>query len=231
MALGIYKPEQGYWVRVMTACLIGLVTLATAGFVWQQGALLADTALPKNTAQIALRLESGTPAPGQKVTLLGSGSTAGQVTPIGTAVVKAYLADRQSVRLDEIVMEGSHAATETMQIVGDGGGAGALKGVVAAGQVTMVAPIEPLYVQGGLAAVVLVIGAALGYWLVAVRAQTVDFLILTDIEMKKVNWSTPREVIGSTWVVVGACFLIAGSLFVFDLGFKTFFQAIGVLVK
>ena len=47
--------------------------------------------------------------------------------------------------------------------------------------------------------------------------------------MKKVNWSTRKEVIGSTWVVVVACFLIAAFLFSIDFVFAMFFRAIKVL--
>jgi preprotein translocase SecE subunit len=61
------------------------------------------------------------------------------------------------------------------------------------------------------------------------RPRTVDFLIATDSEMKRVNWSTPREIRGSTYVVIGACFLLAAALFIFDLIFKTVFQSMGIL--
>ena len=39
------------------------------------------------------------------------------------------------------------------------------------------------------------------------------------------------EVFGSTWVVIAACFLIAGLLWVFDFGFVTVFQSIKLLHK
>ena len=35
MSLGIYKQGQGYWVRVLTAALIAVVTLGGAG--WMAG--------------------------------------------------------------------------------------------------------------------------------------------------------------------------------------------------
>ena len=37
-------------------------------------------------------------------------------------------------------------------------------------------------------------------------------LIATDGEMKKVNWSTRKEIVGSTWVVVAATFLLTAVL-------------------
>lgn len=34
MALGIYKPGQGYWVRVLSAVGLGALILATAAWAW-----------------------------------------------------------------------------------------------------------------------------------------------------------------------------------------------------
>ena len=47
--------------------------------------------------------------------------------------------------------------------------------------------------------------------------------------VKKVNWSTKREVIGSTKVVILFTFLMAAMLFAVDLIFQNFFNWIGVL--
>jgi preprotein translocase subunit SecE len=56
-----------------------------------------------------------------------------------------------------------------------------------------------------------------------------DFLIATDSEMKKVNWTSRRELIGSTKVVIVFMFLIASLLFLFDLFFGYLFYAMTVL--
>ena len=61
------------------------------------------------------------------------------------------------------------------------------------------------------------------------KPSTVDFLVATDSEMKKVNWTTRKELIGSTKVVILFMFLIAIYLFVCDLVFGGFFQMIHVL--
>ena len=57
----------------------------------------------------------------------------------------------------------------------------------------------------------------------------VDFLIATDSEMKKVNWTSRRELIGSTRVVIFFMFAIALILFVYDLLFHTIFYLLHVL--
>ena len=41
------------------------------------------------------------------------------------------------------------------------------------------------------------------------KPTNVDFLIATDSEMKKVNWTSRKELIGSTKVVIIFMFLIA----------------------
>ena len=57
----------------------------------------------------------------------------------------------------------------------------------------------------------------------------VDFLIATDSEMKKVNWTSRRELIGSTKVVVIFVLLITAILFLIDVVFGYFFYGIKVL--
>ena len=61
------------------------------------------------------------------------------------------------------------------------------------------------------------------------RRSTSDFMIATEGEMKKVNWSTRREVIGSTKVVILFTLLMAALLFLADLGFQQVFRMIGIL--
>ncbi len=73
--------------------------------------------------------------------------------------------------------------------------------------------------------------AALVYWLVGKRPGTCDFLILTEGEMKKVSWSSKKEVIGSTYVVIFVVLAMGALLAVADLVFATIFWAIGVLEK
>ncbi len=67
------------------------------------------------------------------------------------------------------------------------------------------------------------------YWVSFVNRRACDFMIATEGEMKKVNWSTRREIIGSTKVVIVFTFLLTLVLFVVDMVFITFFGWIGVL--
>ncbi|MBN4060385.1 preprotein translocase subunit SecE [Planctomycetaceae bacterium AH-315-I19] len=88
---------------------------------------------------------------------------------------------------------------------------------------------ERVYLQGGVAAVIVFVGAVFIYRFVYSAPRTSEFLISTEGEMKKVNWSTRKEIIGSTWVVIAVAFSIAAILFVVDIGFSTLFTKVGLL--
>ena len=62
------------------------------------------------------------------------------------------------------------------------------------------------------------------------RPNVVDFLIATDSEMKKVNWTTRAELIGSTKIVIFFMLLIAAMLFVMDVEFQQVLYYFNVLV-
>jgi preprotein translocase subunit SecE len=92
-----------------------------------------------------------------------------------------------------------------------------------------VGDIQPIYIQAGAAILILVIAGALGFYLIGVKPRVVEFLIATEGEMKKVNWSTRREILGSTWVVIATTIFIAIIIFIFDVIFRLIFQAAQVL--
>ena len=85
------------------------------------------------------------------------------------------------------------------------------------------------YVQMGVA-IMWVLGMGfLVYYLAGRQRSCCDFLIAVEGEMKKVSWSTRREIIGATKVVVLFTVLTSILLFVIDTMFMTFFSSIGVL--
>jgi len=131
-SLGIYKPGQGYWTRVLTAVGAGVLALAVAQWVWEQFA---------------------------------------------------------GVQLG----------------------------------------VETKYVQGAAAGLVLAITGGLVYWMVGLNPRINEFFIATEGEMRKVNWSSRREIVGSTWVVVGVSVIIALILLTADIVFAYIFRAAGVL--
>ncbi len=74
----------------------------------------------------------------------------------------------------------------------------------------------------------LVLGA-LTWWGVYSNQKSSDFLIATEGEMKKVNWSTRREIIGSTKVVILFTALLSAFLFLWDFIWQQLFSAINIL--
>lgn len=88
---------------------------------------------------------------------------------------------------------------------------------------------EPVYTQAAVVVLILAVFGTLGYWLIGRKPRVVDFMIATESEMKKVNWSTKREIIGSTWVVIGLTVFISLFCLLFDLTFQWIFQMMNVL--
>lgn len=86
---------------------------------------------------------------------------------------------------------------------------------------------QNMILSGSVVAFVL-LGAFLG-WRYMNKPTVADFLIATESEMKKVNWTSRKDLIGSTKVVILFMFLISGILFVIDIIFGYFFQLITVL--
>ncbi len=89
--------------------------------------------------------------------------------------------------------------------------------------------IEPVYIQGGVAILAVVICGFIGYHLIGRKPKLVDFMIATEGEMRKVNWSTKREIIGSTILVILLTLFIAVFCQIADLAYSAFFQWWGVL--
>ncbi len=89
--------------------------------------------------------------------------------------------------------------------------------------------IEPVYIQGGVAILTFVIFGLIGYHFIGRRPKFVDFMIATEGEMRKVNWSTRREIVGSTILVILLTLFIALFCQLADLLFSWFFQWVDVL--
>jgi preprotein translocase subunit SecE len=80
-------------------------------------------------------------------------------------------------------------------------------------------------IAGAICAVV----ALVTWYFVGVNRTSVDFLVATESEMKKVTWSSRKEVWGATKVVIGMVIFMSVGLFVVDAVFMWFFTRIGVL--
>ena len=86
-----------------------------------------------------------------------------------------------------------------------------------------------LWLQTGIPLLVVVLLGLSVFWVVGVNRKACDFMIATEGEMKKVHWSSRREIVGSTKVVIMFTILLAALLFIVDQVFLSFFSWIGVL--
>ncbi len=115
-------------------------------------------------------------------------------------------------------------------VSGIGGGVLAMAG--AAWLVNKLSAIQAewrIYLQATVFMAVIAVCGLIVYLWVGVKPRSVDFLVATEGEMKKVNWPNRREVTGSTWVVIWCVILLTALLFLTDAGFAWTFQKLGIL--
>jgi preprotein translocase SecE subunit len=225
---GLYKPGQGYWTRVGTAIGIALLTLTCIAWAWRQAALFADK-IPTPTWTLTLAGATGEAKVGDRVEVAGAPVAPGQPAPtLGSAAVTQVstgTTGRALITVGGVEFIGEASTLAPGRSIKSAAGTFSANVERAEGN-----PAFPLqWLQGGVAITIALVGIGLIYWLVGVRPRSVDFLIATDGEMKKVNWSTRKTIVDSTWMVVFASILIAGLIYIIDVVFQWFFALIGVL--
>jgi len=87
--------------------------------------------------------------------------------------------------------------------------------------------VDSPLVQFGVPTLLVIALGVLVLWIVN-RPSSADFLIATEGEMKKVSWSSRKEVVGSTKVVIVTTFIMAVILFGVDLAFILLFEKLGI---
>lgn len=228
--MGLYKPGQGYWTRVGTA--IGLIMLLLSAVAWlvKQCELVN---IPVNSWTVNVSGVQTDIASGSTVRVLVDSLAPGE-PPVSVATARVAEAassvpGRKSLTLDQI----SYSEGQSNLSVGKNVALGAEAGAPVAKVESIVGnpAFERIWLQGPAALALFFVGLGVIYWVVGIRPRSVDFLIATDAEMKKVNWSSRKTIIDSTWMVVGASVLIAGLIYIIDLVFQWFFALIGVLSR
>ncbi len=87
---------------------------------------------------------------------------------------------------------------------------------------------QAVYLRFGVPLLLVAAAGLLMVWIVN-RPKSADFLIATEGEMKKVSWSSRKEVAGSTKVVIVTTLIMAAILFVVDMVFAWVFRIMGVM--
>jgi preprotein translocase subunit SecE len=85
-----------------------------------------------------------------------------------------------------------------------------------------------IYIRFGVPTGIVIALAALMFWLVN-RAKSADFLIATEGEMKKVSWSSRKEVTGSTKVVIITALMLTSILFAMDFFLAEVFKWLKIM--
>jgi preprotein translocase subunit SecE len=86
-------------------------------------------------------------------------------------------------------------------------------------------PLDPAMVVAML--LFLLCAAGIG-WLVLVWRRLVDYLILTEAELRKVAWPSKRDLWQQTLVVIAVSLILGALILVFDLIFSNMFRVVGV---
>lgn len=89
--------------------------------------------------------------------------------------------------------------------------------------------ITTRYVAFAVALLMALVGAVLIFYYCGVNQRSVDFFVATEGEMKKVNWSTRREIVGSTALVLIISTSLALLCWVLDTVWAIGMRSIGVL--
>jgi len=79
-----------------------------------------------------------------------------------------------------------------------------------------------LWVKTMVPAALFVVLALLIFWLIN-KPSIADFMVAAEGEMKKVSWSSRKEIAVSTFIVIAVVFVMAALLGVTDLSFQLFF--------
>ncbi len=226
MSFGIYKPGQGYWVRTMSAVFLGVLFLVGAAWAWDQA---GAAPVPARAYDFTVSLTDGQPQ-GGSIVLLERVGLDQSYEVVGSATSESYNASTE--RTGKLVLKDLNFEAEGMNYTKVARVRSEDPGLSFTAMVERRSPIPlipRLYLQAGVAGVVILLGAVIVFWFTGSNKKMVDFLVATDGEMKKVNWSTKKEIIGSTQVVIVAAVLISLILFIIDIGFSNFFRMIGVL--
>jgi preprotein translocase SecE subunit len=207
---------------MLTTVMAGTLILMGAAWSWSR---LAVVSIPITGYSLSVTQVNGNLAPAETVDLLKGREK------IGTAVVESYAplaGDGSGVaKVKDLTLDKGRIASDIDHVRHGDAASPTFTGVVAGRDPKFLFP--KVYLQAGVASLIVLLGGFFLHRSVASRPSTVDFLVATDSEMKKVNWSTRQVIQDSTIVVIGATFLIAGFIFVADIGLRMLMEFIGVL--
>jgi preprotein translocase SecE subunit len=214
---------------MMTAILGGIMFLSAAAWSWGQ---LEKVHIPTPRWDLPLASVPDTSALKQGQSVKLTKEAEGQSQLVADAVIESVATSGRSatIRIGDVSVNGTADPRDANHLEVAGAPGSTAPAFVATVSHPTGIPLFPLvYLQAGISAILVLTGAFLIYWLVGVKPGPVDFLIATDGEMKKVNWSTKKVIRDSTYVVIGATFILVAVIYIADYVFLKLFMAMGVL--
>ncbi len=89
--------------------------------------------------------------------------------------------------------------------------------------------LEPTYVRVAIMLLAALVFGGITWFLLGRHRSTVEFMVATEGEMRKVNWSSRREVEAATRVVILLTIFTAAYCWGFDIVFASIFRWMTVL--
>ena len=229
MAFSIYKPGQGYWTRMLTAIGAGIVVMSTVGWLWYE---LGNTSFSVHREHV-----------GGLGTVGEAGDASDPLKAFGISLADAEIGGN-SLRIESVASESRAiqagfsrddvvAAVNSTVVTDRATLAKALEALESTGTLKVTVDRSEsivLYIQAGVAVVVILIAGMVLWWIMN-RPRSVDFMIATEAEMRKVNWPSRREIRGSTMVVVCGTIIMAVFLWSINLVFGFLFTEIKILER
>lgn len=248
--LSAYKPNQGYWTRVISA--VAAATLVLAGIAWllrtMEGWDVWKIEAPESiTITVDQRVLGQDPA--SAVAAFGiqnpevyapdapviEGDEAVDLSALSRGVEVGRIRAGSPVASAGVIRGEVITAVNGQPVVTESQLSQALLGAVGSTNEPVTLAVDIIrfndvliYAQAGVAVVIIALTGII-LWFVLNKPRIADFLIATEIEMRKVSWPSRREIIGSTWIVICGTLMMVALLFTVNLGFTWFFQRIGIL--
>lgn len=238
------KPGHGKWTRILTASGIGVIVVF--GLTWILGEMDGWMGPRSQITNVTPSGEIG----GQTFTVNASYTDNDGKKVVGSVSYRAETADDVKAvvgalhrRMDtdntstvwKMAVPSVVDSDKSLRLTGNVTGVQFDIESSATGNAQLVAVMattarsgDATIAKGITAAVVLILFGAFTWWLLN-KETIVDFMGATETEMRKVNWPTKKEIIGSTWVVIFGTLFITAILFIVDFGFFALFTNIGIL--
>ena len=202
----IYKKGQGYWTRMGTLLAVAVIGLMLGYTLYSEIPNYGGSADTTDLNAVVRQQTDESNKQAEEIARLKGALIAPDGTPSPSAAADYAAAETRKAAIDAKIVD-----TRAQITAANSRYAKRLQNIATVVAVVFLAAF-----------------AGVGLWLMN-KPRYVDFMIATDSEMKKVNWTSRRELMGSSKVVIIFMLLMALYLFVNDTIFGYLMYLIKVL--